>query len=347
MNEPSNICYYAYNAGTFAPNVKMGRQGQYLCGHYSILATAYTIAIAKQKYPDIKISLPLVMSFGEPLDPNNQQGMFSIQYKLIMVDVDAGIRSMEFTGAWFLDPFLRGDYPPSMRQDPVISSLLPAFTDEDKQALKAGLDFIALNYYTSSYVFNDPADVPGHYSTTNKRNGVDIGPMAGIEWQYLFPEGLKKLLIWLSQRYPGFKMWVSELGVAGLNEGALPREQAVNDDFRINFLKDHLSAIMDATTIDNVPVEAILVWSLLDNWEWQYGYGPRFGVVAVDYTSGSLERTIKKSGYWLKDYFAYIPAKVDPSDQSRDQITPKASTNDGAAMLKTGFVFIFCLMIFW
>lgn len=52
----------------------MGLQGQYLCGHYSILATAYVIQTAAQSFPDVKISLPLVMSYGEPRDPNSQDG---------------------------------------------------------------------------------------------------------------------------------------------------------------------------------------------------------------------------------------------------------------------------------
>ena len=81
MNEPSNICILGYGLGKFAPNLNLGLDGQYKCGHNSILATAYVIQLAKNKYPGTVISYPLVSSFGEPLDPNSQQG---ILYNLLI-----------------------------------------------------------------------------------------------------------------------------------------------------------------------------------------------------------------------------------------------------------------------
>ena len=298
LNEPTNICYYAYNAGTFAPNVKMGRQGQYLCGHHQILATAYTVKLAKEKYSDLKISFPTVMSYGEPQNPNSD------------ADIQAGIRSMEFTGGWMLNPFFKGDYPASMRSDPILGSLLPVFTDADKEALRLGLPFIAFNYYTSYYI-TVAQNEPGQYTSTPKGlNGQDIGPKTGIDWQYVFPQGLRKSLGWLSKTYPSVKIWVSEVGCAGPNEENVAPTEAAKDDFRIDFMNQHLKVIEEATSQDNIEVEAVLVWSLLDNWEWQFGYGPRFGVVSVDFNSGSLQRTVKKSAMWLKDYFSYAPART-------------------------------------
>ena len=74
MNEPSNICILGYGKGEFAPNLNLGLKGQYKCGHYSVLATAYTIQLSN-KYPGITVSYPLVGSFGEPLNPNSQKGI--------------------------------------------------------------------------------------------------------------------------------------------------------------------------------------------------------------------------------------------------------------------------------
>lgn len=219
---------------------------------------------------------------------------------------------MEFTGGWFLDPFLTGDYPASMRADPTIGQYLPTFSGAEKAALRLGLPFIALNYYTSYYVYSDPTPgVPGLYSsTTTNQAGVDIGPVSGIEWQRVFPQGLKKALLWLHNRYPNSRFWLSEIGCAGPGESTKPLSEVPNDDFRIAFLSDHLNAVYEAIKEGNMLIDAILVWSLMDNWEWQFGYGPRFGVVGVDYTGGTLTRTVKKSALWLKEHFSYMPQKA-------------------------------------
>ena len=248
LNEPSNYCIYSYDNGYFPPNVKNGMAGRYLCAHYSILATAYVSELAAYHYPKLKISYPLVMSYGEPLDPNKK------------ADVDASQRYHEFAGSWFLDPFFTGDYPASMRSDPRISKYLPPFSPRDKEALSQKLAFIGLNYYTSTFVYYDPTQ-PGDFATTNTRNGIDIGPRSGIEWQYMYPDGLKKLLLWISNRYPKVSLWITELGVAGLNENIQPMDQVIQDDFRIEFIDSHLNATMES----NVKVDVILFWSLLGN----------------------------------------------------------------------------------
>jgi beta-glucosidase len=215
-----------------------------------------------------------------------------------------------------------------MKTDAVIGSYLPTFTDKDKEALKLGLDFIALNYYTSSYVTVDKG-AKGQYTTTNTRNGQPIGIKAGVEWQYLFAPGLRKLLSWAAKRYPSSEFWVSELGVAVPNEAQLSIDLIIKDQFRIDFFNTHLQAIMDACLLDGVPVKTVLVWSLLDNWEWQFGYTSRFGVIAVDYNSGSLNRTIKDSGYWLKDYFSYTPTRnfTKQTNTTSVQTLPTAQSN--------------------
>jgi beta-glucosidase len=218
---------------------------------------------------------------------------------------------MEFTVGWFLDPFFRRDYPLSMRADSKVGPLLPAFTNADKDALSLGIGFLAINYYTSYYIYDSPSD-PGNYATTSVRNGKTIGPVTGIEWQFTFPEGLDKLLDWIDKRYPSSSIWITELGCAAPKEPELPLHEIVKDDFRIDFLNQHLQVIMNSP----VSIYAVLIWSLLDNWEWQYGYSTRFGVTAVDFNNGTLTRTIKASGYWLRDYFSTHITSDPPTSPS-------------------------------
>ena len=205
---------------------------------------------------------------------------------------------MEFTVGWFLEPFFTRDYPMSMRNDARVGPVLPIFSSQDKDALSLGIEFLAINYYTS-YFIHDSNSEPGNYAATPYRNGIPIGPMTGIEWQFSFPQGLDKLLEWIDSRYPSKSIWITELGCASPNESELPLTEILKDDFRIDFLNQHLNVIMNSTT----SVYAVLIWSLIDNWEWQYGYKPRFGVVSVDFNNGTLARNIKSSGYWLKEYF--------------------------------------------
>ena len=72
----------------------------------------------------------------------------------------------------------------------------------------------------------------------------------------------------------------------------------IDDQDRIAYVADHLAQIHDAIG-DGVPVEGYFVWSLLDNFEWAHGYGPRFGIVEID--RDTLARTPKASALWYRD----------------------------------------------
>jgi beta-glucosidase/6-phospho-beta-glucosidase/beta-galactosidase len=181
--------------------------------------------------------------------------------------------------------------------------------------------------------------------------------LSGIEWQYIYPQGLDDLLRWLADRYRGKGIWLAELGVAGINEDKKTLSEILNDVERINYLDNHIQAAHRALNEGNVPLECILVWSLLDNWEWQYGYGPRFGVVSVDYNNGTLARNIKRSGFWLKDYFSYTKSIVDPrlkvvspprtniSDIPPDTVKP-VSAGQTPRALNSLFVSIVWILVF-
>ena len=72
----------------------------------------------------------------------------------------------------------------------------------------------------------------------------------------------------------------------------------VADWDRIRFLAAHIQALHRAIQ-EGADVHGYYVWSILDNFEWERGYGPRFGLVRVDY--GTLDRIPKQSGYWYSE----------------------------------------------
>jgi beta-glucosidase len=113
------------------------------------------------------------------------------------------------------------------------------------------------------------------------------------------PEGLTELLVELHERYPSLPLAVTENGAAFADEVA--PDGRVHDDLRVAYLHDHIDAVgaaMDA----GADVRGYFVWSLMDNFEWAYGYDRRFGIIRVDYAT--CERTLKDSALWYRDLIA-------------------------------------------
>ena len=114
-------------------------------------------------------------------------------------------------------------------------------------------------------------------------------------WE-LHPPTLGKLLRWIHEDYDFASILITENG-APMPDTIRENNQVIDDD-RLNFIRDHLTEVHSAIA-DGVPVEGYLVWSLFDNFEWAWGYGPTFGIVEVDLET--LERRPKKSADWYRD----------------------------------------------
>jgi beta-glucosidase len=106
------------------------------------------------------------------------------------------------------------------------------------------------------------------------------------------PDGLHTLLVRLGTEYPTLPpLYITENGAA--YEDVVSEDGAVHDDERTSYVLRHIDAVNHALA-DGVDVRGYFVWSLLDNFEWAWGYGKRFGIVRVDYETQI--RTIKDSG---------------------------------------------------
>jgi beta-glucosidase len=187
----------------------------------------------------------------------------------------------------FADPVLLGTYPDSMRQ------YLPEGHADDLPTIAAPLDFYGVNYYepqacTAPSPGNplpfDLVPVDGYPRTTNDTPIV--------------PAGLHEFLVSLRDRM-GDRLppvYVTENGCSG--DDRVDDAGVVHDGHRIDYLTEHLAALAKAMA-DGVDVRGYFVWSLLDNFEWSKGYGPRFGLVHVDYSAQT--RTPKDSYRWYQD----------------------------------------------
>jgi beta-glucosidase len=108
--------------------------------------------------------------------------------------------------------------------------------------------------------------------------------------------GMTELLLRLTREHPGLDLYVTENGAA--YPDVVSDDGAVHDQDRIAYLHAHLAAVADAVRA-GAPVRGYYLWSLLDNFEWSYGFSKRFGIVHVDYTTQA--RTVKDSGRWYAD----------------------------------------------
>jgi beta-glucosidase len=203
-------------------------------------------------------------------------------------DADAVAESDAFRNRIVLDPVLRGEYPEEVLER--FGHLLPR-VEGDMAAIAAPLDFLGVNYYTRSVVRADP------------RGGAPITvPVEGAEhtemgWE-VYPDGLYELLVRLRDEYDPPPLYVTENGAAfadGLLDGK------VEDPERTSYVERHLAAVARAID-EGVTVRGYFLWSLLDNFEWSFGYSRRFGIVYVDYQT--LERVPKASYRWYRDFIA-------------------------------------------
>lgn len=220
-------------------------------------------------------------------------------------DVGAAQRLQEFQLGWFADPIFFGDYPNSMKKN--IGSRLPTFTEKEKQLLKGSADFLGINGYTSRYVSNETVEREGFQKDsqasqyTTDIHGNLIGELAYPEWLYIVPWGMRKLINWSFRRYR-VPIYITENGVAEINNPNIPIQIAIKDDHRIKYYKAYINEIFKSIQ-DGSIVKGYMAWSLMDNFEWTDGYSARFGIHYVDFNN--LTRIQKSSAKWWKNELSY------------------------------------------
>ncbi|MEU6350943.1 GH1 family beta-glucosidase [Streptomyces sp. NPDC047072] len=199
-------------------------------------------------------------------------------------DVEAARRMDGHTNRWWLDPIHGRGFPSDMQE--VYGVELP-IREGDLERIAAPLDWLGLNYYFPQTVADAP-DGPVPHVRTVHRLGV---PRTGMDWE-IDPNGIEELLLRLTDEYGARRLYVTENGSAFPD--VVRPDGTVDDPERQHYLLDHLAACASAAR-KGAPLAGYFAWSLLDNFEWAYGYAKRFGLIHVDYRTQT--RTIKGSGY--------------------------------------------------
>jgi beta-glucosidase len=203
-------------------------------------------------------------------------------------DLEAAEREDGFLNRWFLDALFGGRYPEDMVR--LYGNAMPEIAPGDMELISQPTDVLGINYYTRSLVAYDPQTLP----LQTQRVVPPGAPVTAMGWE-VYPEGLYQVLTRVHADYAPRRMLVTENGAA---YDDVVVDGAIDDADREAYLREHLLQAYRAVE-EGVPLWGYFVWSLLDNFEWAWGYGKRFGVIYVDYTT--QERIVKRSGRWYAE----------------------------------------------
>ncbi|NYI03584.1 GH1 family beta-glucosidase [Allostreptomyces psammosilenae] len=199
-------------------------------------------------------------------------------------DRAAAVRADGHVNRWWLDPVHGRGYPADMLE--LYGVDLPE-RPGDLETIATPLDWLGVNYYFRQVVADDPTGPLPHARQVE----LPGRPHTAMPWE-VHARGLADILRRVTEDYRPRRILVTESGAAFRDTVAA--DGSVHDPERTTYLEDHLAACAEAIR-DGVPLAGYFAWSLLDNFEWAYGYDKRFGLVHVDYTS--QRRTIKTSGH--------------------------------------------------
>ena len=300
LNEPWCSSFLSYIGGEHAPGIQEPEKGL-AAGHHLLLAHGLAIQELRKADAGLQLGITLNLTVPDPVDPTDAG------------DVNAArIIDGQFN-RFFLDPIFRGSYPDDLRADLAHLSWEHNIHEGDLAIISTPIDALGVNYYHGEAVSDKPAPtqlLSGAPSERAKRSPFPAAegcynhprglPLTAMEWE-VQPEGLTRLLRRVKDEYTGtaVKLYVTENGAA--YNDVVEEDGSVNDVDRAEFLTLHLDAILDAIE-EGVDVYGYFYWSLMDNYEWAWGYHKRFGIVRVDYDT--QVRTPKLSALQYKRIIA-------------------------------------------
>ena len=292
LNEPWCASFLSYIGGEHAP----GRQdvpAGLAAAHHLLLGHGLVVQELRKRDPSLQLGITLNLTVADPVDPSDAG------------DRDAARRIDGQFNRFFLDPIFRGEYPHDVLQDVAGNGFEAVVHPGDLGIISTPIDALGVNYYHGDFVSMRPGADETSTAAPSERpkrspfpaaDGVHWRsrglPLTAMDWE-VQPEGLTRLLRRVYDEYSGplgVALSVTENGAA--YDDVANADGSVDDVDRRDFLTAHLDAILDAVD-GGVPVKGYFYWSLLDNFEWAWGYDKRFGIVRVDYET--QERTPKAS----------------------------------------------------
>jgi beta-glucosidase len=282
-----------YVSGEHAPGREDPAAGV-AAAHHLMLGHGLAVGELRARDASLNLGITLNLSVVDPVDPDDAGDREAVRR------IDGQFNRI------FLDPLFRGEYPADVLEDLAGSGLEDVIRPGDLSTISRPIDTLGVNYYHGEAVSAHPAEHVSNNAAPSVRplrspfvNADSVHfhkrglPVTAMDWE-VQPEGLTRLLRRVHDEYTGpagVALAVTENGSAFA--AAVEPDGSIEDTERTRFLIDHLAATLDAIE-EGIPVNGYFAWSLLDNFEWAWGYDKRFGIVRVDYDT--QERSVKDSG---------------------------------------------------
>lgn len=302
LNEPWCSSFLSYTAGAHAPGRRSVAEGM-LASHHLLLGHGQVVRELGARDDSLDLGLTLNLTVADAADPTRPG------------DVDAARRIDGQFNRWFLDPVFRGAYPADVLDDiravdaAAVARFESAVRDGDLDVISTPIHTLGINYYHGENVSATPPAVApaANEAPTDRPTASPFPSHENIHWHdrgmartamnwEIDPEGLTRLLVRVADDYArqaGVALYVTENGAAFDDELVGEGDQTrVHDAARVQYVREHLGATLDAVEA-GADVRGYFYWSLLDNFEWAWGYSKRFGIVHVDYATG--DRVLKDS----------------------------------------------------
>lgn len=264
-----------YFLGVHAPG-KIGIQNFLASTHHLLLAQAKGFEVLKKK-KNLKVGTAISCTKIEP-------------YRNTSRDIKTAKRIDALMNRLFIEPHLGKGYP--FEDLPILRRMSKYCIDGDEDKLKVDFDFWGIQTYTREVV-KSTWYIPylGALLVKPKYRNAETSIMG---WE-TYPKGIPYFLNRFSKYDPKKPLWLTECGVA--------LSEQEDDIKRIAYYREVISG-MDSVLNEGINLKGILLWTLVDNFEWAEGYIPKFGIVSFD--PKTLNRTWKKTAYWLKEYLSNI-----------------------------------------
>lgn len=287
LNEPWCAAFLGYGSGVHAPG-RTSASASLRAAHHFNLAHGLAAQVLHTALPSTsEISLTLNLHAVRPLTDS-------------AADLDAARRIDAVGNRIFLDPVFHGRIPEDLVRDTAAVTDWAFVQDGDLEVISTPIDSLGINYYSPTVVGAGSSDSPSPWAGAEERVRFlpAPGPRTAMDWP-VDADGLYELLTRLRDDLPGVPLVITENGAA-YDDYADPSGE-VHDPERVEYLRAHLSAVHRAIGA-GADVRGYFLWSLLDNFEWAYGYSKRFGIVHVDFAT--QRRTFKDSARWYGDVIA-------------------------------------------
>lgn len=271
VNEPWCSTVLGHLTGEHAPGVR-DAAAAIAASHHLLLAHGRAVeAFRAENLNASQIGITNVLTKVRPVSSRAE-------------DQDAATRVNDVMNGWFLDPLFRATYPLTLQAMGMSAVVRPG----DLACISQPIDFLGVNYYRSTIVEANTSD-PLLGASLSEPGEARTGMGWGID-----AEGLYNVLVELKRDYPATPIYITENGAAYPDQ---VENGQVHDRDRAMYIRQHLEQALRARA-DGVDVRGYFVWSLLDNFEWAFGFDKRFGIVHVDFET--QHRTWKDSAKWYQ-----------------------------------------------